>query len=1114
MINVCIPIVSSWAISLDSILSDSHRCTRTIRLLALRRNEPARANQAFQASRSTARRRIPRNSFPQVKYNAMYWLTVVGNKFVVCYINFEALVPVLLAASCQAGELLAQAAAEPLQQFTQSQNTATGEYGFSYSGGPSAKTEYRALDGTTTGTYSYVDANGQLQSVSYIADEAGFRATGTNIPQARKKRGILYQPTAFAAALPAASSSQNRFQIHNDARLIQRTEIHAPIYQAAVAAAAPVALHHAPAALLYRKKRGILAAAEPLPLAYAAAPALPLPPSSAKIYNEFNQQRPTLYAAAAPAPALVHAAPAAVAPIVHAAPAAPIIEQAPISRSSQNRFQVHKNSKIIEEIHTPLYPALQYAAYAAPALALQPAQPQLIQQQQHHFIGAAPQPAFGIGTVTAVGAPPSQPLPAGPIAAEPARPAPAPAAPAAVSDDAITVETSIRRFSVINRLSGVRCRIVVIIHWIINFEPLEVIRRLRDADRALVCTMYACACLHCTATSSIHEGRKDFACDKCEKKFGQKWILLQHQKTVHEGRKDYACDKCEKKFGFKSHLLSHHNTIHEGRKDFAWVRSNDACTCRKSGSAATRRRGAMTQMIVVVTARHSRAHAWDRKKGSLYIILILYAAAAAAQDLERRPIGQMPKIHVANQIARIYPSAHRTSQFIHSARLARYTCLYITPCASCIKLIEAVASLNISLFTIARRGGTKQQQQQRRDKSRQQRQQQQQQGFDSARTLPLLLLLLSPLAAITASAAAAAAAAAASSSGKSVVEGWPIKTTMTRRGKSSLPSGTQYLSQDPVSGAYQYGYSGPHHAKSESSYNGITRGALCRRLNSLLVYSRGDPVIVMAPWRCLPLYRRLLIYSYSYVDANGLLQTVSYTADAENGFRVRASNLPSSQLPEQQQHQRQPALRDAPEIALAKRRHLEQLHYAETRRAGSAWKAAYELEQQQQQQPSRRSYEQSSQKQTFGRRRSASSAAAFVARPPTSVSRPEARRISGPSQQQYHHQQQPQHYFYSSPTQVVAMSPSHMFHHGHRYVLSSAASEMPAYVPLPMPVIHGAASHTQDALGQYEYSYTGDTSAKIESRSMDGSTRGAYSYIDANGLLQQVRYVADKDGFR
>ena len=35
---------------------------------------------------------------------------------------------------------------------------------------------------------------------------------------------------------------------------------------------------------------------------------------------------------------------------------------------------------------------------------------------------------------------------------------------------------------------------------------------------------------------------------------------------------------------------------------------------------------------------------------------------------------------------------------------------------------------------------------------------------------------------------------------------------------------TQYHTQDPVSGAYQYGYTGPHHAKSESSFNGITRG--------------------------------------------------------------------------------------------------------------------------------------------------------------------------------------------------------------------------------------------------------------------------------------------------
>ena len=86
----------------------------------------------------------------------------------------------LLVASAFAGDIIAHGL-EPLPQYTQEQNTATGEYGYSYSGGPSAKTEFRALDGTTTGTYSYVDAHGILQTVNYIADEFGFRAAGSNI---------------------------------------------------------------------------------------------------------------------------------------------------------------------------------------------------------------------------------------------------------------------------------------------------------------------------------------------------------------------------------------------------------------------------------------------------------------------------------------------------------------------------------------------------------------------------------------------------------------------------------------------------------------------------------------------------------------------------------------------------------------------------------------------------------------------------------------------------------------------------------------------------------------------------------------------------------------------
>lgn len=67
---------------------------------------------------------------------------------------------------------------------------------------------------------------------------------------------------------------------------------------------------------------------------------------------------------------------------------------------------------------------------------------------------------------------------------------------------------------------------------------------------------------------------------------------------------------------------------------------------------------------------------------------------------------------------------------------------------------------------------------------------------------------------------------------------------------------------------------------------------------------------------------------------------------------------------------------------------------------------------------------------------------------------------------------------------------------------------------MPYRLLHSSLHHTQDSLGQYDYTYTGDSSAKTESRSLDGTTRGAYSYIDPNGILQQVHYVADHNGFR
>jgi len=57
--------------------------------------------------------------------------------------------------------------------------------------------------------------------------------------------------------------------------------------------------------------------------------------------------------------------------------------------------------------------------------------------------------------------------------------------------------------------------------------------------------------------------------------------------------------------------------------------------------------------------------------------------------------------------------------------------------------------------------------------------------------------------------------------------------------------------------------------------------------------------------------------------------------------------------------------------------------------------------------------------------------------------------------------------------------------------------------------------HAQDELGQYSYGYAGGPSSKSESKTADGVVRGAYSYIDGNGLVQSVNYVADPiNGFR
>jgi hypothetical protein len=94
-----------------------------------------------------------------------------------------------------------------------------GNYDYSYNNINSAKREYGNAHTGVTGTYSYVDGLGATQRVDYVADDFGFRATGTNFPTTaatlglhRKRRSLLAAPYAapVAAIAPTVSAPATR----------------------------------------------------------------------------------------------------------------------------------------------------------------------------------------------------------------------------------------------------------------------------------------------------------------------------------------------------------------------------------------------------------------------------------------------------------------------------------------------------------------------------------------------------------------------------------------------------------------------------------------------------------------------------------------------------------------------------------------------------------------------------------------------------------------------------------------------------------------------------------------------------------------------------------------
>lgn len=72
-------------------------------------------------------------------------------------------------------------------------------------------------------------------------------------------------------------------------------------------------------------------------------------------------------------------------------------------------------------------------------------------------------------------------------------------------------------------------------------------------------------------------------------------------------------------------------------------------------------------------------------------------------------------------------------------------------------------------------------------------------------------------------------------------------------------------------------------------------------------------------------------------------------------------------------------------------------------------------------------------------------------------------------------------------------------------------------IPLHSHAVLPSASQVriQDELGQYHFEHAGGPNSRSETRTADGVTRGGYSYVDGNGLVQSAAYVSDPvNGFR
>merc|ERR1712073_133402 len=198
---------------------------------------------------------------------------------------------------------------------------------------------------------------------------------------------------------------------------------------------------------------------------------------------------------------------------------------------------------------------------------------------------------------------------------------------------------------------------------------------------------------------------------------------------------------------------------------------------------------------------------------------------------------------------------------------------------------------------------------------------------------------------------------------------------------------------------------------------------------------------------------------YSYIDANGIVQTVNYISDAM-GFRVAATNLPVHHVDAAAPVAVEPAAPAAAPVVSA---------------AVSAYHAGDVIAPQVQ-------YSYLPYAQNYAYHTAAAPVVkAAPSRPVVSVT-------------------------HTAPAPAVHAAP----------VVQAAAPV--AYAAAPVQVapaaVQGSQYHAQDDAGQYSFGYNDGSSVKQEIKTADGVIRGAYSYVDSDGIVQNVNYIADALGFR